>query len=308
MCPSKHCSDVTGISENLDRVPAHPIDVEGDANNGIHRHFWPQKLLKSPKSSYLFVVQKVVLCRSDLFLGFMCQVVFWKPVGARWGLRTLGHQLAGLEQLPTGRPCACSEALLFLLGPFVQRQKAPPGWDPCSGDLADRPEHSVKAPACPKKVEGRVNNGIYPLQGEASCGFSVFSVWYLPLVCCSEVVHLALSCLTGATALYLCAHLSLFMEGGKFIVLYCLLYTAILHLSTVFFISNFLDSYSNLFVFFLATYSILMLLVSFYCFNNFKQTYFLCSIRSFLCLKFLSFNPAICYISCLCWIVSCCVF
>lgn len=24
-------------------------------------------------------VQKVVLCRCDLFLGLMCQVVFWKP-------------------------------------------------------------------------------------------------------------------------------------------------------------------------------------------------------------------------------------
>lgn len=42
----------------------------------------------------------------------------------------------------------------------------------------------------------------------------------------------------------------------------------------------------------------------FYCFSCFKQTYFLYSIRSFLCLKFLGFNPA----SCSCCMVSCSVF
>ena len=42
----------------------------------------------------------------------------------------------------------------------------------------------------------------FPKLLESSCGFPVFSIWSLFLVCWSEGVHSALSCLSGVTAMY----------------------------------------------------------------------------------------------------------
>lgn len=129
MCPRKHCSDFTGISENLDRVPAHPIDVEGDAINGIHRYFWPQRIPEIPKELLWLLSVICLLYRSNLFLGFMCQGVFGSQLEPGGAYASWGINLPGWSGSPQGglvhvvRPsCFCLVPLsrgkrLLLAGP-----------------------------------------------------------------------------------------------------------------------------------------------------------------------------------------------
>lgn len=52
MCPEMHCSKLAGRPEHWGRAPPHPKEVEGDINNGAHRHLWLRKTLTVPGSSH----------------------------------------------------------------------------------------------------------------------------------------------------------------------------------------------------------------------------------------------------------------
>lgn len=166
--------------------------------------------------SLLFVLQKAVLYRNDLCVG----IVYW--ILASWlelgGCLWMGAALA--ERL-----CAC-------VTPFCSFHLEPEGSEQYSWKLAGRPKHRNRAPPCPIKVEGDVNNGAYQhlwFRGfsqlfESSYGFPAFSIWSLPPVCCSEAVHSTLSCLSGVIALYTFVYLNLLVGWGEFGVLLLLPY------------------------------------------------------------------------------------
>lgn len=80
-------------------------------------------------------------------------------------LQCPGHWLAGLEWLLVGKPGVCGDALLFLLAPCVQRQKAPGS---AAGNSLQPSCRQGKAPewssqTLSMEVEGNVNKGIQQL-------------------------------------------------------------------------------------------------------------------------------------------------
>lgn len=92
------CCDKVGMAEHLNRVPTHPIKMEGVVYNGPHLYLWYKRIPKVPRElSWLpsllyivffsYVVQKVILYRSNHFVSYVCQVVFVGQFGAEWVLR-----------------------------------------------------------------------------------------------------------------------------------------------------------------------------------------------------------------------------
>lgn len=131
MCPGTYCSNLVGKPGHLDRALTIPMEVGWDRNNGAQWYLQPQRnpavsreLLCLPNLLYtvslLFVVQKVVLYRSNLCVGFMCQVVLrsrsWPGAYSAQGTGLLGW--SGSWQGSQGcvvMPCCscllpCSEA------------------------------------------------------------------------------------------------------------------------------------------------------------------------------------------------------
>ena len=121
-----HYSNIADRPEHLNRAPTHTIQRwKGTYTMAFISNSDPIKFPNFPESScssqpslyclsLSFVVQKVVLCRSNLCVDCVCWVVlagWWSQAGTYndWGM------LTGLEQLQAGRTGACGDALLILL-------------------------------------------------------------------------------------------------------------------------------------------------------------------------------------------------
>lgn len=162
LCSRAWCSNLVGKRKYLDRAPAHHMVVEWDVNSGAHQHFWPWSistvsgvLLWSTAfsiQSLLFVVERVVLCRSDLLVDFMCQLILvsWiEPEGA-YGIRGTGPP--GWSG-PAGRPdrrarcpwwCPACFSCSFSLFRGKRPQVMYLGMS--CGDLAGKPKHPSSTP------------------------------------------------------------------------------------------------------------------------------------------------------------------
>lgn len=122
------CCDKVGMAEHLYRVPTHPIKMKGVVYNCSHLYLWykriPKELSQLPSLLYIvffsYVVQKVILYRSNHFVSYVCQVVFFGQSGlsGHWGW--LCCSPTALQQLQTLRPGMFGDALLILLTLFIQ--------------------------------------------------------------------------------------------------------------------------------------------------------------------------------------------
>lgn len=126
MCLRTCCRDPAGRPEPLGRAPAHSMKAEGDINNGAHWHLWLWQIPAAPGEvpwlpslfstvPLLFVVQKVVLWWSDIWINFLWQVDWGSWLKSGRHLECLGH-------CPIG-PGAYGDALLFLLAPLFQGKR-----------------------------------------------------------------------------------------------------------------------------------------------------------------------------------------
>lgn len=125
MCPGTCCSDFAGRPEHLDRATAHPMEVEGDINNGAYRPLHTGRIpavpgeplgLSSPlyPACPMFVVRKAVPCRRSP-VRLYAQGGCGTPLGAEHALRAPGAQHAGRRSLARARWECCSSCLLPLL-------------------------------------------------------------------------------------------------------------------------------------------------------------------------------------------------
>lgn len=136
------------------------MEVEGDVNNDAHWPLRPQKIPTASRElpsllytvSPLFVVLKMVLCKSNLCVGCACHVAWGSQLELGRHLWHLGYWPARLEWLLAERPVTYGDVPLSLLAPYSEAKGSKQcSWEPlhCS-NLAGRPKHPKRAPALSK--------------------------------------------------------------------------------------------------------------------------------------------------------------